>query len=344
MGDQLSQNQIDDLLKRLVSGEPEAAEDNKDIFEGKAIKTYDFNSPKKFTKEQLKILEDLHEDFARLVSTYFSGVLRIFCEVSVLQIEEQLYYDFSSALPDNALIGLLDVRPENKRFEEISVIMNISTHVGYLALERMLGGTGEGDTPDRSFSDLETAVLRSMFEKVSIHMSRAWNNYVESEVDFTGLETNSRLMQSIAPREIVVVVMLDIKVGNISGNIDLCIPATGLGDLINNFSSKYQKTSRRTLPDAVQVKEELMENIVGSDMEIVAVLDELVLDVQDVLNLQVNDIIPLSKAIDSDVCVTVDGVPWFEGKLGEIRQRKAIKLNHLIAEEANIEKRDFYGA
>lgn len=337
MGDQLSQNQIDDLLKRLTTGEEQVP------VVGKTVKTYDFNSPKKFTKEQLKILEDLHETFGRVVSNYFSSILRLFCEVSVLQIEEQLYFDFSSALPDNSLIGMLDIKPADKRFEEISVILNFSTHIGFFIIERLLGGLGKTDLPDRTFTDLETAILKDVFIKIASHMNRAWNNYVETEIEFSGLETNSRLMQSLAPKDIVVVVMMEIKVGETTGNIDLCIPASGLGEMINNMGNKYQKTSRRTLPDAELVKAKMMDNIVGSDLEIKAVLDELILDVQDVLHLQVNDIIPLNKPIDSDICVTVDGVPWFDGKLGEVRQKKAVKLNHLIAQDVNIEKRDFYG-
>lgn len=341
MGDQLSQNQIDDLLKRLTTGEE--TDPDKETHDGKVVRTYDFNSPKKFTKEQLKILEDLHETFGRIVSTYFSSILRLYCEVEVLQIEEQLYYDFSSALPDNALIGMLDIRPENKQFEEVGVILNLSTHIGFFIIERLLGGLGKTAVTDRTFTDLEIAILKDVFSKIAGHMGRAWKNYIESDVEFSGLETNSRLMQTIAPKDIVVVVVMEIKVGETTGSLDLCIPATNIGELVNNMGNKYQKTSRRTLPDAEEVKQKMMDNIVGSDLTITAVLDELILDVQDILHLQVNDIIPLNKAIDSDICVTVDGVPWFAGKLGEVRQKKAVKLNHLIAQDVSIEKRDFYG-
>ncbi|MFZ2538312.1 MAG: flagellar motor switch protein FliM [Oscillospiraceae bacterium] len=342
MAEQLSQNQIDSLLKRLTTGQPASAEEDIKV-NGKVVKEYDFKSPKKFTKEQLKLLEDLYETFSRILSTYFSGILRLYCEVSVLQIEEQRYFEFSNALPDNALIAMVDIRPEEKRYEELSVIMDVSTQIGYFMIDRMLGGLGQGNNFDRVFSDLELAILRSMFEQTAAHMQGAWNNYVEVEAVLSGLETNARMLQSLAPNEIVVIIILNIKAGDITGNINLCIPATGLGDLINNFNSKYQKSSRRKLPEEEDVKKKMFENIIGSNLEVKAVLDNLTLDVQDIMQLQVDDIIPLNKAIDSDVCVMVDDIPWFDGRLGEFRQKKAIKLSHLIAQNVNIEKRDSYG-
>lgn len=342
MGDQLSQSQIDDLLKKMASGEPEEEEEEKDLFDGKVVKEYDFNSPKKFTKEQLKVLEDLHESFSRLLSTYFTSILRTFCEIEVLAIEEQLYYDFNSALPDQALIGMIEIRPKEQRFEELNVIMNVTTDIGFFIVERLLGGADElEDAMTRNFTDLEASILTNIFSRIAGCMQDAWITYMDSDVTLSGLETNSRLMQSVPPKEVVVLVMLSIKLGNISGNIDICIPANALGDLFGSFNNKYQKSSKRKLDE--ETRNTLVYNIVDSDIEVKAVLSEFYLDVQELLQIQLNDIIPLNKAIDSDVCIKIDGEPWFEGKIGEVRQRKAIKLNHLISQDSNIEKRDFYG-
>lgn len=342
MAEQLSQDQIDNLLKRLTTGQPASVEEQVKV-NGKIVKEYDFKSPKKFTKEQLKLLEDLYENFSRILSSYFSGILRLYCEVSVLQIEEQRYFEFSNALPDNALIAMVDIKPIEKRYEELSVIMDVSTQVGYFMIDRMLGGLGKGHSIDRVFSELELEILRSMFVQTAVHMQSAWNDYVEVETSLGGLETNSRMLQSLAPNEIVVIIILNVKGGGVTGNINLCIPATGLGDLINNFNSKYQKNVRRRLPDEEDVKRKMFENIVSSDLEVKAVLENLTLEIQDIMQLQVDDIIPLNKSIDSDICVMVDDVPWFDGRLGEIRQKRAVKLSHLIAQNVNIEKRDSYG-
>ena len=105
MPEQLSQAQIDALLKKMSSGEVA-------VEEKQTIKEYDFKSPKKFTKEQLKAMDGLHETFSRLLSSYLSGILRIGCDVQVLQIDEERYYEYNNALPDTALIGIVGMDPE----------------------------------------------------------------------------------------------------------------------------------------------------------------------------------------------------------------------------------------
>lgn len=344
MGDQLNQSQIDDLLKRLT-GDSDEPVDDIERYDGRIVKEYNFNSPKKFTKEQLKILEDLHETFARVVATYFSGILRQYCEIGLVQIEEQLYYDFSSALPENSLIGLYELRPEKNQLDDLSVIMNFSTPVGFYLVERLLGGQGDTEPPDRAFTDLELTLLRSTFGKLTSNFVNAWSSYLECGCEFTGIETNSRLLQTLAPKEVVVVIMMELKINSLYiGNIDLCIPGSQLGDAINNFNNKYQKaSSKRVASDVKEVKEKILANIVTSDVVVKAVLDELILDMQDILNLQIGDIIPLNKAIDSDIVINVDNVPYFEGKLGEVRQKKAVKLNHLLNQDSIMKKGDFYG-
>ena len=210
-------------------------------------------------------------------------------------------------------------------------------------IDRVLGGTGDGYDIDREFTELEAAILESILSENATHMQTAWYDYVEVESVLSGLETNARMLQTLSPDEIVVIIILTITVGDIKGNINLCIPATGLGELINNFNSKYQKISKRKIPDEEEAKQSMLGSILDSDLEVKAILDCITLDVQDVMRLQVDDVISLDKAIDSDICITVDDVPWFDGRLGEMKNKKAIKLNHLIAKNVNIEKRESNG-
>ena len=61
MGEVLSQNEIDNLLAALSSGELDAEEmhDTSD----KQVKNYDFKRPTKFSKEHLRTLEIIYEHY-----------------------------------------------------------------------------------------------------------------------------------------------------------------------------------------------------------------------------------------------------------------------------------------
>lgn len=305
------------------------------------IEKYDFHSPKKFTKEELHIIRDLHEGFARSLSTYFTGVLRTFCAIEVIDVEEQRYYDFHNALPERGLIGLVEITPEHVRYEELSTIINLSTDIGFFIVERLLGGPEEqnGDV-DREFTDVELSILTNIFAKIGTLIQDSYGGYIRNNVSLTGIETNSALLQTIAPKEVIVLVMFDVMLGNISKNMEICIPANALGDLIGEFTNKYMKRSHRKLDE--ETKANLVDNVVDSDIPVKAVLAQTLMPVQDALNLQVNDVLNLYIPTNSDIFIEINDKPWFTGKLGIVRSNKAIKLKELILENSEVDEQEFY--
>lgn len=324
MAEQLTQSQIDALLRKMSAGEVETEEEQK-------VKEYDFYSPKKFTKEQLKALDGLHENFSRVISSYFSGMLRTVCEVSVLQIEEQRYYEYNNALPDSALIGLLSLKPANKNYSEATLLMDMSTSVGFYLVERLLGGPGDTYNLTRDYTDIEIALLSNVFEKIASRLQDAWCNYIDVSTSLTSIETNSRLLQVFAPEDVVVIVMLSVKMGNLSGNLNICIPAENLEEMIDSFNIRYARTSKRQDPHKEELKRRIItEELMESDMDIRAILDVFPMSVQDIMQLQPEDVIPLNKNINGDIYITVDNTPWYSAKLGETKSKKSVKLNKIL--------------
>ena len=326
MPEQLSQSQIDALLKKMSSGEADIQEDTKKARE------YDFKSPKKFTKEQLKSLDSLHKTFSRMLASYFSGMLRTVCEVDVLQIEEQRYYEYNNALPDNSLTGLVSVKPKNKRYDDSTMMLDMSTSLGFYLIDRVLGGPGTGYNVDRNYTDIEIAILSNIFTKITQRIQDTWSNNLEIEAVLEGIETNARLLQVFAPEDIVAIVILSVKLGNrMDGTLSICLSAEFLEQVIDTFSLRFAHTTKRQDPQKEEAKKRLiLENVCESNMEVKVIFDQLKLEFRDIMQLQPDDVIPLGKPIDSDVMVTIGKVPWFTAKLGETKQKKAIKLQNIL--------------
>lgn len=328
MPEQLSQAQIDELLNRLNKGGPIAETED-----GDRAKEYDFKSPKKFTKEQLKALDGLHENFSRMMSSYLSSLLRTYCEMEVVQIEEQTYYEYNNALPDSALLGIIDFFPKEKDYNESFLIMDVSTAIGFLMVERLLGGSGKGYSPNRDYTDIEIAIINTVFIKMTELLQESWGNYIDTDMSLRSIETNSRMMQALAPEDTVVIVMVDMKIGELKGNLNICIPGECLEEIIDSFSVRYMRASKKQQdPEKESAKKELiLEELTESDLEITAILDNFQMRLRDITQLQVSDVVLLNKDIKSDIIVTVDNEPWFTAKLGESRLKKLVKLNNSIA-------------
>ena len=328
MADILSQNQIDDLLKRMQGGGAEPV-----VEETSRVKEYDFTSPKKFTKDQLKSLNNLYETFSRLIASYFTGILRDLVEINIVQIEEQRYNEFNNALPDNTLVVMLDFRPEEQLYDETVVMIEFSQTFGYMVIERLMGAMSDIFIPSRDYTDIELAILRSVMERVSTYLKDAWEDYIQVQTDLRSIETNGRLIQAFTPQDIVVIITLEITCGTISTTANICMPSENLDAVIASFGLKYARaSSKHQAPEREQMRRDLVfDYIKQSDLVVEAILDKCEMTYGEVLALQVNDIISLNKQIDSDIAVTVDGIPWYQARLGESRTKKAIKLTDTFA-------------
>lgn len=330
MPDILSQNQIDALLKGLNSGEM-SVEEQKAASHQRKIKNYDFKSPKKFTKEQIKALDNLYENFARIISSYFTGMLRVYCEATVLQIEEQRFYEYNNALPDSALIGLIDVKTKSNSFDDMTMMTDMSTSLGFFMIDRLLGGSGKGHALNREFTDIEIAILGNVFEKIALFTQESWSSYLEVKASLSSIETNARMLQVYMPEDVVVIILMELKMKDLTGNFSICIPAINLEQMIGSFSSKYIRASKKTTESKEAARKQVIMNCLSnSDLEMKAVLHEIQLDLQDVLQIQTGDVIPLNKNIHSSISVMVENSPWFEAELGENKLKKVVKINHMI--------------
>lgn len=321
----LTQSQIDALLKGINSGEVNTESTDKNE---KKVKEYDFYSPKKFTKEQLRTMDSLHENLSRLVSNYLSGVLRVFADVSVLQVEEQRYFEFNNALPDNALIGLVEVQPKIHNMNESTFMVDMSTNIGFFMIDRLLGGSGDGYALTRDFTEIEIAILTNIYQKLTGYIQDSWCDYIEVKCSLDSIETNPRLLQVYAPEDIVVIVVLSVKLRELEGTVNICIPGMGLEEMLGDFTSKYTRINKKLSDENREAlrKQVIEDTLYGSDLMVKAIFDQTQLELADIMRLRVNDVIPLAKHVNGNINLFVDDAPWFSGKLGVAKNKKAVKI------------------
>ena len=328
MAEALSQSQIDELLQRMRSGDVEEAPKE----EVQKIKEYDFFSPKKFTKDQLKSLNTLYENFARVLAIYFTRVSRSVCEVEVSSIEEQQYHEFNNALPDNTLIGMISFEPEEIDYDGSTLIMELPTSFGFLIIDRLMGGSGSVYAPDREYTEIEMALLDLVLTNIAQYMQEAWSNFFPLKIMLHSVETDGRLLQAYSQQDVVVIASLEVRDGDYSGMMNICMPAENLEEVIDGFSVKYSRSEKHHDAHKEQQKKNIiLEYLKESDLEVEAILDSCQMELSDVGMLQPGDIIALNKKINSNINVTIEGIPWCTARMGEVDQMKALKLVDILA-------------
>ena len=330
MAETLTQEQIDAMLSSALSGGiiSTSAEEEEEV------KEYDFRSPKKFTKERIKILDSIFDNYARLLSSYLTGLLRLYCKVSLSSIEEQRYFEFNNALPDYVMMGMVDLGIHDDDIEECTTILQLSNSLTYTMIDRLLGGKGEYKDADRDFTEIEVSIMDNIMNHMAGLLREPCETYVNLTPQLINIETNSRVISSVGYDDTMIIVALEVTISDTKSIVTVVMSALDLDEIMAKFVHKATRSSRRyDSTKEAERRESIMRALNTSVLDITAILSETQLDMSDVINLQVGDIIPLGKPIDGNISLQVGGKTWFDGKLGTYNHKKAVKIEHVFRTE-----------
>lgn len=325
MGDVLSQSEIDNLLAALNSGELDA-EDLTDKGE-KQIKNYDFLRPSKFSKEHLRTLESIFEHYGRLLSTNLPAYLRKNVQVEVINAEAQAYSEFTNALSNPVLLGVVDFSPL-----EGNIIIELAENLGYAIVDRMLGGGGLPLDKSREFSEIELTIIERIFNVFTDLLREPWANVIELNPRLIRIETNPQFAQIISPSEMTSIVTVNIKIGNVEGLMNICLPFTCLEDVIDKLNMKYWYSTMKVKDD--KSYEDYIQSAIGkAKIPVRAVLGKSVISVNDFVNIQVGDIIKLNTRVEDELNVYVGNIKKFTALPGSSSEAYAVRISSIIREE-----------
>ena len=321
----LSQTQIDQILNGIASGEF-CEEEIDPQRKGKRVKDYDFRSPKKFTKEQLRTLSSIYDNYGRHLSSFFTGSLRTFCQVEVMSIEEQRYYEYNNALPESILMGVVELKPM-----EGSVLIEFSRAINYAVIDRLLGGNGEYTEVTHDYTEIEMALMDRIFRQIIVFLKEAWSNVAVVEPVLNQFVTNSRLTQLMPLDEVVVIVVMKVTIKSVSGTMSICLPWANIQSVIDKMSTKQWFTQRKNdSEDKPTQREAVLSRITSSQLELRGVLGGTVLSLREVLQLQVGDVVQLDQAVGSEVQINAGNSTWFYGNLGIKKNKMAIRVSTVV--------------
>ncbi len=325
MADVLSQNEIDALLKQLSSGELDVDGINEES--AVKIKDYDFTRPAKFSKEHLRTLEIIFENFGRLVSSNLPAYLRKNVQVDVMNSEAVTYSEFSNALSNPVLLGIVDFAPLKG-----NIIIELASNLGFTIIDRMLGGLGDPLDKPRDFSEIELSVLERIFTVFVDLLREPWKNVVEIHPRLERIETNCQFAQIISPSEMIAIVTINICIGNVEGLMNICLPFLTLEDIMDKLNTKYWFSTMKN-KDEESYKEFIETAINKAQIPMKVVIGKSSISVMDFINLQVGDIIKLDSHVNDELDVFVGNIVKFKALPGSGAENYAVKVTEIIREE-----------
>ena len=342
MAEVLDQSEVDALLAAVDSGRVESAgaaggasarppagpagsgwpgSGTADSAQARPVLEYDFKRPERVSKDQLRTLEAIHDGFARNLGASLSGLLRTIIEIRIASIEQLTYSEFIRSLPNPTNFNLLDGEGLDGQ-----LCLEISPLIVFPIIDRLLGGnSSELFVPQRPVTAIEQRLVNKLIDKALGHLSESWTNLIPVKFQLSSTESNPQLVQIVPPNEITIIIVFEIKLGNRTGNMSLCIPFNVIEPLMGQLATQTWLTYRRheNAPDQTP---QIRENIRLADVTLRAFLATATLTVNELLNLAPGDILTTAKPASGESILQIEGLNKFAGRIGKFRGHRALRL------------------
>lgn len=324
MGKILSQDEIDALLQSAQAPEPELGR-APEVSAGRGAVLYNFRRPDRVSKDQIRSLHFIHDRFARNVATSLSAFLRVGTDTTLVSIEQFTYSEFLMSLADPTVFYAIALQPG-----DAVAALELSPPVAFAMIDRMLGGTGEGVPTHRALTEIEQNVMDGVIQLVLGTLGETWHPVVDVQFKIHARDTRPQMLQVAAPNEIVALIVCDIKIGDVRGMLNLCVPVVALEATGAKFDGGLQRVRRA--PSA-RDRENLSHALSAVAFPITARL-KAEMPAREVLSLAVGDVLSLGRTTHEPVEISVGGVPKFRGQLVHSERGAGMRIDAVLGGDA----------
>lgn len=334
MAELLSQNEIDNLLSEMSSGRMNVDDVISGKFKTMDVSAYDFRRPNRISKNQLRTMQTVHENFAETFGYYLVSRLQSLISVEVTSIDQLFYSEYILSVSNPSCLYVFDIEGTDG-----NGILEISPQLALVIVEKLLGGSGEVSPKPRSITPIEQSVIRGIVEHAFSDLRNAWRSITEINFKYSRLEMEADFVQIAPSSEIVLVVSLDVNIGVNTYLMNLCFPTFALEEVLTKLN-RQQITAPSVTISAQRRKENIEiinKQISTTFLTVQAELAKTSITVGDFLNLEVGDIIKLDKKVNEEIEISINNRKKLFGRPGNVDGKRAVQVTRFLKEEDIIE-------
>lgn len=322
--DILTQEQIDALLAAANEGET-SLEELKMEETSRKIKVYDFKRPDKFSKDQIRTLYMLHESFARLLNTYMSSHLRTLVNVDVASVEQLTYQEFVQSLANPSVITILGVPPLKG-----NIIFEISSEIAFAYLDRVFGGDGTTAIKTRVLTEIEDAVMRRFVNSAMERFKESWSNVTPMNPILEATESNPQFTQIVPPNDMVVIVTLHTKLGEVESMMNICIPYLVLEPIMSKLTTTFWVAASVAKDERQGQAEVIRKKLNKTKVPLVVEVGRVQISIREFLTLGFGDVLQLNTKVKDDFPCMVGTNPKFYCRPGTFGKKLAVQITQVV--------------
>jgi len=315
----MSDELADEELKALL----EAARNKPSTTGGDALGgvplAYDFKRPQRVNKEQVRAIENLHEQFARLFSATLAASMRMVIDVDLAFVDQTLYGEFALSLgtPCTAYSFIMD--PPGSQ-----AVLCFAPELMMAIVDRALGGKGDSFTGDmRPLTQIERNIVNKLVSRLLADFEATWDAVTPLQITDVVLETNPEFIQIAASGDPVVLVAFEAHSNHATGLVHLCYPLSTIEPFLPRITPGSQKQNKQIAPENTVANNRSLSKMQVSTIVQVA---KGTLPLKEVAALKAGDVIKLDTHKSDPAVVFLGNQPKFLARPGLDGRRRAAQI------------------
>jgi len=324
MAEILSQQEIDALLNNIKSGSEQKIESSSD----KEAILFDFRLPNRISKNQLRVLRSIFENFAESFSSFLVTKLQSIVNINVTSVDQIYYSEYVLSVSNPACLFTFDIKDT-----DVKGILELNNDLALSLVDKLLGGNGLGSKQNKVITPIEQKVLRVVVERIMQDLKKGWQTIDSMDFVIERFEPDIDFAQITSQSESVLLISFEILIGEQSFLMNICFATFAFDNILARLSSQKLSSIRAIKHFGQTARDVVSHHLSRTALPIKVELGTSKLSVRELLDMQNGDIIRLDTKISDDQKVRTGNQILFLGRVGVSNNKKAIKVTKKLLEE-----------
>lgn len=294
------------------------------------IDAYDFRRPNRISKNQVRTLQSIHENFAEVFGYHLISKLQTNVTINITSVDQLFYSEYILSVSNPSCLYVFDIEGTDGHG-----ILEISPQLALIIVERLLGGNADAPPKPRTITAIEQTVIRGVIEYGLNELKNAWKSISEISFRYQRLEQEADFVQIAPSSEIVILISFDVYVGSQTYLLNLCFPTFALEEVLAKLN-RQQVTTASVPVSAKKTKENILavnQQISTTYLPVIAELGKTSITVSEFLELKVGDILKLKKRVEDEIEIIISGKRKLAARPGTVEGKKAVRIIRPLTED-----------
>ncbi|PID62470.1 MAG: flagellar motor switch protein FliM [Ignavibacteriae bacterium] len=326
MAEVLSQSEIDALLNNVDSGK----EEKKGEEPKKEVIPFDFRLPNRISKNQLRTIQNINENFAEMFSSYLMSKLQSIVSCSVTSVDQIYYSEYVLSVGSPACLYTF-----NLQNTDIKGIIEFSSDFAFSLVDRFLGGNGKGNKSSQVITPIEQKVLEVVIVQIMESLGKAWKIIGDYEFKVEKFEPDIDFVQITSQSESVLLITFEVHIGEETYMMNLCFATYAFDSVLSKLNSQNLSSIRPIKYNGTTAENILISHLKKTELDVSVEFGKSQITFEQLRNLKMGDVIILKNKIGNELKVSVENKYMFNGISGIVNSNKAVKITKRVDRRNN---------